>query len=140
VTEVCERWVYSTGLCFGLDREEQQRSGFRYQHSCFQLEYSRTLLFARGTMLEEVYQGFIDRTRRTLDVPTQKTIFGRKHRPHVLRQAGATTPRIERVVEGSAYDLTVFKVHFGRMTLKVYDKGARVLRIEVIVHSVKELR
>ena len=36
--------------------------------------------------------------------------------------------------------MTVFKVPFGRLTLKVYDKGARVLRIEVIVHSVKELR
>jgi hypothetical protein len=140
VTEVCERWVYSTCLCFGLDREEQQRSGFRYQYSCFQLEYSRNLLFARGTVLEEVYQGFIDRTRRVLDVPTLKTIFGRKHRPHLLRQAGATAPQIARVLDGSVYDLTVFKVHFGRLTLKVYDKGARVLRIEVIVHSVKELR
>jgi hypothetical protein len=140
VTDVCERWVYSTCLCFGLERAEQQRSGFRYQYSCFQLEYSRNLLFARGTMLEEVYQGFIDRTRRILDVATLKTIFGRKHRPHLLRQAGATAPRIERVLHGSAYDLTVFKVHFGRLTLKVYDKGARVLRIEVIVHSVKELR
>jgi hypothetical protein len=140
VGEVCERWLYSTCLCFGLDRAEQERSGFRYQYSCFQLEYSRNLLFARGTMLEEVYQGFIDRTRRTLDVPTLKTIFGRKHRPHLLRQAGAKTPRIEQVVDESAYDLTVFKIPFGRLTLKVSDKGARVLRIEVIVHSIKELR
>lgn len=140
VTEVCDRWVYSTCLCFALDREEQQRSGFRYEYSCFQVEYSRNLLFARGTVLEEVYQSFIDRTRRVLDVPTLKTIFGRKHRPHQLRQPGATVPRIERVLDGSVYDLTVFKVHFGRLTLKVYDKGARVLRIEVIAHSVKELR
>jgi hypothetical protein len=140
LTEVCDRWVYSTCLCFALDRPEQQRSGFRYQYSCFQLEYSRNLLFARGTVLEEVYQGFIDRTRRVLDVPTLKTIFGRKHRPHHLRHAGAVAPRIERVLAGAVYDLTVFKVHFGRLTLKIYDKGARVLRIEVIVHSVKELR
>jgi len=140
VTEVCDRWVYSTCLCFGLDREEQEGSGFRYQYSCFQLEYSRNLVFARGTVLEEVYQGFIDRTRRVLDIPTLKTILGRRHRPHRLRQAGAAAPRIERVLDGSVYDLTVFKVHFGRLTLKVYDKGARVLRIEVIVHSVKELR
>lgn len=34
----------------------------------------------------------------------------------------------------------MFKVHFGRLTLKIYDKGARVLRIEVIAHSVKDLR
>ncbi len=140
VAEVCERWVYSTCLCFALDQEEQRRSGFRYQYSCFQIEYSRNLVFARGTELEAVYQGFIDRTRRVLDVPTLKTIFGRKHRPHLRRRAGTTTPRIERVVDASQYDVTVFKVHFGRLTLKVYDKGARVLRIEVIAHSVKELR
>ncbi|MGH7751349.1 MAG: hypothetical protein ACREN5_00905, partial [Gemmatimonadales bacterium] len=123
-----------------LDRAAQARSGFRYQYSCFQLEYSRNLLFARGTVLDEVYQGLIDRTRRLLDVPTLKTIFGRKHRPHQRRQGG-DAPRIELVLNASAYDLTVFKLHWGRrLTLKLYDKGARVLRIEVIVHHVKALR
>ena len=43
-------------------------------------------------------------------------------------------------MDAAHYDVTVFKLHFGRLTLKVYDKGARVLRIEVIAHSVKELR
>jgi hypothetical protein len=140
VTEACDRWVYSTCLCVALAREAQQRSGFRYEYSCFQVEYSRNLLFVRGTVLEEVYQGFIDRTRRVLDVPTLKTIFGRKQRPHRRRRPGAAVPRLERVLNGPRYDLTVFKVHFGRLTLKVYDKGARVLRIEVIAHSIKELR
>ncbi len=60
VTGVCDRWVYSACLCFALDREEQRRSGFRYEYSCFQVEYSRNLVFARGTKLEEVDQGFID--------------------------------------------------------------------------------
>ncbi len=45
-----------------------------------------------------------------------------------------------RVLDQSAYDLTVFKVHFGPLTLKLYDKGARVLRIEAIAHNVKGLR
>jgi len=38
------------------------------------------------------------------------------------------------------YDLTVFKVHFGKLTLKMYDKGDRVLRVEVIVNNIEELR
>nr|VFK25002.1 MAG: hypothetical protein BECKLFY1418C_GA0070996_12081 [Candidatus Kentron sp. LFY] len=38
------------------------------------------------------------------------------------------------------HDLTVFKVHFGPLTLKLYDKGARVLRVEAIAHNVKGLR
>jgi hypothetical protein len=33
----------------------------------------------------------------------------------------------------------VFKVHYGKLTLKIYTKGERVLRIEVIAHNTKEL-
>jgi hypothetical protein len=47
---------------------------------------------------------------------------------------------VARIVDQSAYDLTVFKVHFGALTLKLYDKGARVLRAEAIAHNIKELR
>jgi hypothetical protein len=34
----------------------------------------------------------------------------------------------------------VFKVKWKNLTLKIYDKGGRVLRIEVVVHNVKDLR
>ena len=138
LAKVCERWVYSSCVCFGLTREEQTRSGFHYQYSCYQLEYSRNLLFTRGTVLDAVYQGLLDRTRRLLDVPTLKTIFGTKRRPQ--RRHDGSAPRLERVVERATHDLTVLKLHFGPLTLKMYDKGARVLRIEVIVHHVKALR
>jgi len=140
LVKVCERWVSTSCLCFALTRDEQTRSGFRYQYSCYQLEYSRNLLFTRGTVLDAVYQGLLDRTRRALDVPTLRTIFGAKHRPHRRRGAPQEAPRLERVLDGSVYDLTVLKLHFGHLTLKLYDKGPRGLRIEVIVHSVKALR
>jgi hypothetical protein len=45
---VCNRWIYSC-LWFGLDQQEQERSGFKYQYSIYQVEYSRNLLFKRGT-------------------------------------------------------------------------------------------
>ena len=44
------------------------------------------------------------------------------------------------MVERPQYDLTIFKLHFGKLTLKVYTKGERVLRIEVVLHNAKELR
>ena len=44
------------------------------------------------------------------------------------------------MVETPAYDVTIFKVHYGKMTLKIYSKGERVLRIEVIVHNTREYR
>ena len=94
--------------------------GVRYAYSCYQLEYSRNLLFKSGRQLDEIYQGLIDRTRRVLEVPRLKTIFGCKNRPSRTRKHDG---RLEKIIEGSVYDLTVFKVHFGKLTLKMYDKG-----------------
>src|SRR2546426_6769973 len=34
----------------------------------------------------------------------------------------------------------VLKLHFGKLTLKIYTKGERVLRVEPIVHNTQELR
>ena len=122
-----------------LDLEKQEKSRFRYQYSVFQMEYSRNLLFRSGRQMEEIFQALIDRTRAPLDLDRIKTIFGDKSRPH--RDTRKKNPtRWGVVVETPTYDLTVFKVHYGKMTLKIYTKGERVLRTEVIVHNTKEYR
>jgi hypothetical protein len=135
--QVCERWIYSSCLCFALDLEEQRRSGFRYNYSVYQVEYSRNYLFAIPRRMEEVFQEMIDRTRRSLDIPIIRTLFGRKHRPYM--KVGKKSPRFEVVVERPVYNMTVFKVHFERLTLKSYTKGARVLRVEAIAHNTADL-
>ncbi len=132
---LCERWIYSACLIFGLDLQEQERSGFRYQYSSYQLEYSRNLRFHSGQKMWQVLQGLIDRTRGTLNLKVVKTIFGFKYRPRVKRlkenQWGVE-------VETPAYDLTVFHIHYGKLSLKIYSKGECVLRIEVMVHNAKD--
>ena len=50
--QVCERWIYSACLCFALDLEEQQHSGFHYDYSIYQLEYSRNLIFEVGHQMD----------------------------------------------------------------------------------------
>src|ERR1700740_235442 len=138
--ELCERWIYSTCLCFALTHEEQKRSTFAYQYSVFQLELSRNLLFLRGTTMNEVYQKLIDRTRAPLDLKQVKTIFGFSHRPHHTAKRGRQAVQVVKSVDARNYDLTVFKVKWGNLTLKIYDKGGRVLRIEVVAHNVEDLR
>ena len=133
--QVCERWIYSSCLCFGLDMTEQERSGFRYNYSIYQMEYSRNLLFRRGRELDQIFDGLIDRTRSKLNVKRLRTIFGSKKRPH--HRKGKRTPRLEVVVERPTYDLTIFKLHFGKLTVKLYTKGERVLRVEAIVHNAR---
>src|ERR1700736_6329889 len=90
LSQACERWIYTTCLCFALDLEEQQRSGFHYQYSKY----------------------------------------------HKRKKKSAEW---EVAVERPTYDLTIFKLHCGKLTLKIYTKGERVLRIEVVAHNTREL-
>src|SRR5271165_2310579 len=75
LSQVCERWIY-TCVCFALDFDEQKRSGFRYQYSNYQIEYSRNLVFEVGGHMDQVFQALIDRSRAPLDLKTIKTILG----------------------------------------------------------------
>ena len=132
--QVGERWL-DRCLCFALDSADQKRTGFRYALSLYQMEYSRNFLFERGREMEQLFEGLIDRTRATLDIKTVKTILGCKQRP---QKKGRT--RWEITVETPEYGLTIFKIHAGCLTLKMYTKGERVLRCGVIVHNVRKLK
>jgi hypothetical protein len=135
--QVCDRWIYTACLCFGLDLAEQGMSGFRYSYSVYQAEYSRNLLFAYGGHMDRVFNAMLDRTRSRLDIPALRTLFGARRRPG--KYGTAPSPRVGVALETPAWDLTVFKVHFGLLTLKGYTKGARVLRFEAITHNTRQL-
>jgi hypothetical protein len=137
LSQVCERWIYSC-LCFALDFDEQKRSGFRYQYSSYQIEYSRNLVFEVGGDLDQVFQALIDRSRTPLDLKSIRTILGYRRRPR-YRSRAKRSAEWEVSVERPAYDLTIFKLHCGKLTLKIYSKGERVLRIEAVAHNTREL-
>jgi hypothetical protein len=82
LAHVCERWIYSACLCFGLSLAEQQHSGFRYEYSVYQAEYSRNLPVRSGAQMDAVFGRLVDRTRGRLDVPRLRTLVGAKARPH----------------------------------------------------------
>ena len=138
LSQVCDRWIYTACLCFGLDLDEQARSGFRYHYSVFQVEYSRNLLFRVGGQMDRVFNTVLDRTRARLDVPTLRTMFGAKRRPGI-NGTPDLSPKLAVVIETPRWDLTLFKVHFGLLTLKAYTKGEHVLRFEAVAHNTKQL-
>jgi hypothetical protein len=137
--QVCERWIYSTCLCFGLELEEQKKSGFHYQYSIYQMELSRNLIFKVGGHMEQVFQALIERSRRPLNLETIKTILGYHRRPNISQRKNHSA-RWEVALEKPEYDLTVLRVRCGKVILKIYTKGERVLRIEVVVHNTQQLR
>ena len=138
LSQACERWIYTACLCFALELEEQKQSGFHYQYSNYQVEYSRNLIFEIGGHMDQVFQALIDRSRVLLDLKTIKTILGYKHRP--WRKRREKSIEWEVAVEKPVYDLTIFKLHCGKLTLKIYTKGERVLRVEVVVHNTEQFR
>lgn len=122
IRAVCERWIY--GLCFGLAVAEQRLSNFRYAYSVAQLEYSYNLLFTVARTMADLYQRVIDQTRRTLTPRTIRTIFGKAYRCY--------RKRLEVQLDVLPDDVTVVKVRYGTMTLKMYNKAEGVLRIECV--------
>ena len=138
LSQVIDRWIYTACLCFGLDLDEQRRSGFGYAYSIYQVEYSRNLIFASGAVMERTFDTIVDRTRTRIDVPKLRTLFGVGQRPR--RRGEDLSPRQAVVIEKPRWNLTLFKVHFGLLTLKGYTKGEHVLRFEAIVHNTRALR
>ena len=134
LSQVLDRWIYTACLCFGVDLADQQRSGFGYAYSIYQVEYSRNLIFSSGAVMDRAFDAIVDRTRTRIDVPRLRTLFGVGQRPR--RVPGADLSNDQAVViERPRWNLTLFKVHFGLLTLKGYTKGEHVLRFEAIVHN-----
>ena len=101
-----DRWIYTGCLCFGLGLDEQQVSGFRYDYSIYQVEYSRNLLFGSGAVMDRLFNRLVDRTRSRLDIPKVRTLFGSKGRPH--RKPGfELSLRQAVVIERPQWNLTI---------------------------------
>jgi hypothetical protein len=96
-------------------------------------------VFKVGFQMEKVFDRIVDRTRSRLDVPTLRTLFGAKQRPGRNGSSGLSF-QLAAMIETPRYDLTMFTVHFGLLTLKAYTKGEHVLRFEAITHNTKQLR
>ena len=135
--QVIDSWIYTACLCFGLDLADQQASYFHYAYSVYQVEYSRNLIFDSPQIMERLFDTVVDRTRARLDIPAVRTLFGVGQRPR--RPDPELSPSQGVVIQRPHWNLTIFKVHFGLLTLKAYTKGERVLRFEAIVHNTRTL-
>lgn len=133
--QVIDRWIY-TCLAFGLDLDDQRDTRFVYQYSIYQIEYSRNLLFVSGQRMQRLFETIIDRTRSRLTIPKLRTMFGTKQRP---RTPGGLSRKVAAEIETPSYNLTIFKLHFGALTLKGYTKGDHVLRFEAVCHNTRAL-
>ena len=67
--QVCDRWIYTACLCFGLDLAEQERPGSATATRSTRSSTAATCCSRSGAQMEPVFDTVVDRTRSRLDVP-----------------------------------------------------------------------
>jgi hypothetical protein len=139
LSQVCDRWIYSACLCSGWTSTSRTAAVSPTATRSTKPNTPRNLIFKVGAQMEKVFDRIVDRTRARLDVPTLRTLFGAKQRPS-RHGSSEFSLQLAAMIETPRYDLTMFKVHFGLLTLKASTKGEHVLRFEAITHNTKQLR
>jgi len=90
--------------------------------------------------MNEVFQKLIDRTRAPLDLVQNEDYLRPFASPASRSNAGTRNAGVGQGRAQEELRPDGVKVKWGNLILKIYDKGERVLRIEVMVQNARELR
>lgn len=114
---------YSRLCCPVLDVFEQT-----YHWSIMQAEYSTDLVFKSEQILRPLYAQLSREAVLSVRAEQVATFLGRKITPQLAAEIGS---RLSTRIEG-----TCIKHKFGACSVKLYDKFARILRIETTTNDV----
>jgi DNA-binding MarR family transcriptional regulator len=103
-----------------------------YHWSLTQVEYSTDLVFRSQEMLQPLYEQLCRQAVLSVKAEHVATFLGHKMPPHLVQEIGS---QFSTRIEG-----TCVKHHFGKSTVKMYDKFARVLRLETTTNNVSAFK
>jgi hypothetical protein len=99
-----------------------------YHWSLMQVEYSTDLIFRSETALKPLYEQLSREAVLAVKAEQVASFLGKKLTPQLAQELGS---RFATRIEG-----TCIKHRFGRTGVKMYDKFARVLRLETTTNDV----
>jgi hypothetical protein len=99
-----------------------------YHWSLMQAEYSTDLVFKRAQVLAPLYEQLSREAVLAVKAEQVATFLGKKITPQLAAEIGS---RLSTRIEG-----TCIKHKFGSCSVKMYDKFARILRIETTTNDV----
>jgi hypothetical protein len=102
--------------------------GQTYHWSLMQVEYATDLAFRSAATLKTLYEQLIRESVLSVKVEQVATFLGRKIAPQLAQEVGS---QFSTRIEG-----TCIKHHFGKSSIKMYDKCGIVLRIETTANDV----
>jgi hypothetical protein len=118
---------YAELCCPVLDVFEQS-----YHWSLTQVEYSTDLVFRSQAMLRPLYEQLCRQAVLSVKAEHVATFLGHTIPPHLVQEIGS---QFSTRIEG-----TCIKHHFGKSTVKMYDKFALVLRLETTTNNVSAFK
>ena len=117
-----------------LDRYAQQCCpvldvfGRPYHWSLMQVEYSTDLVFRSEAVMKPLYEALSRQAILSVKAEQVATFLGKKITPQLAQELGS---RFATRIEG-----TCIKHHLGKVSVKMYDKFSRVLRLETTTNDV----
>jgi hypothetical protein len=102
--------------------------GQRYHWTLMQVEYSTDLMFRSPATLQPLYEQLSRQAVLAVKAEQVASFLGKKLTPQLAQEIGS---RFATRIEG-----TCIKHRFGKVGVKMYDKFARVLRLETTVNDV----
>ncbi len=102
--------------------------GQTYHWSLTQVEYSTDLVFRSPAILQPLYQQLCRQAVLSVKAEHIATFLGHQITPNLVAEVGN---RFSTRIEG-----TCIKHHYGKSTVKMYDKFALVLRLETTTNNV----
>ena len=102
--------------------------GQTYHWSIMQVEYSTDLVFKSGQILAPLYEQIAREAVLSVKAEQVATFLGKKITPQLAAEIGS---RLSTRIEG-----TCIKHRLGSCSVKLYDKFARILRIETTTNDV----
>ncbi|HNK51809.1 MAG TPA: hypothetical protein PKX75_22675, partial [Nitrospira sp.] len=102
--------------------------GQSYHWSLMQVEYSTDLVFRSDTILKSLYEELSRQAIFSVKADQVANFLGKKITPQLAQELGS---RFTTRIEG-----TCIKHHFGKVSVKMYDKFNRVLRLETTTNNV----
>jgi len=99
-----------------------------YHWSLIQVEYSTDLVFRSDAILKSLYEELSRQAIFSVKAEQVATFLGKKITPQLAQELGS---RFTTRIEG-----TCIKHHLGKVSVKMYDKFNRVLRLETTTNNV----
>ncbi len=112
------------GMCCPVQEEFQQQ----YHWSLMQTEYSTDLVFRSDAILQSLYEELSRQAVICVKAENVSSFLGKKITPQLAQELGS---RFSTRIEG-----TCIKHYMGSVSVKMYDKFNRVLRIETTTNDV----